>query len=329
VAVRVLYDGFGSMGLPRSYVDTLLAGGVKVRVFRPFSNIWKRGLGHFNRRDHRKIMVMDQSIGFTGGLNVADDYASKKDRGQGWRDTHLRLEGRVPVQELAKLFNSTWAGAEEFFLPHEQPVVEAAAATADGELPPPAACSTEYTSRDVQVQILSNKEFFQRVRLRRAYLQAIRNARHYILIENAYFIPDRGIRRALYRAARRGVVVGVIIAKESDVKAAAMASRALYAELLFNGVRLFEYPTSMVHSKCAAIDDIWSLVSSYNLDHRSLLHSLEAGVLLLDQRVALALREQLMIDITKSREVLFDEHQRRPWNVALAESLAYQARYWL
>jgi cardiolipin synthase A/B len=85
----------------------------------------------------------------------------------------------------------------------------------------------------------------------------------------------------------------------------------------------------MVHSKCAAIDDIWSMVSSYNLDHRSLLHNLEAGVLMLDRPVAHALRDQLMIDITVSREVLFDQHQSRSWKAALMESLAYQMRYWL
>ncbi|HYF50273.1 MAG TPA: DUF2062 domain-containing protein [Planctomycetota bacterium] len=326
VAVRLLYDGFGGIGLPQDYIDALLSAGVKVRVYRPLSTIWKRGFRPLNRRDHRKILVIDRSVGFAGGLNIADDYASKEDFGTGWRDTHLRIDGSVPVQELAKLFNDTWVRADEYTLPAG---TEAPAPAPESELPPPAACTTQYTSRDVTVQILSNKEFFQRVRLRRAYLHAIRNARHYILIENAYFIPDRGIRRALYRAVRRGVVVGVIIAKESDVRIAAMASRALYAELLTNGVRIFEYPTSMVHSKCAAIDDIWSMVSSYNLDHRSLLHNLEAGVLLLNRPVAHALRDQLMIDITRSREVLLEQHQSRSWREALLEGLAYQLRYWL
>jgi len=167
------------------------------------------------------------------------------------------------------------------------------------------------------------------VRLRRAYIHAIKNARRYILIENAYFIPDRGIRRALRNAVRRGVVVGVVVAMYSDVKIAAMASRALYGELLSNGVRLFEYPKTMLHAKTAVIDDEWSMVSSYNLDHRSLLHNLEAGVLLLDAAFARALRNQVLIDISHCREVTLQFHKARPWNEALLESAAYQARYWL
>ena len=185
------------------------------------------------------------------------------------------------------------------------------------------------TCNDALVQVLGNKEFLQRMRLRRAYLHAIRRARRYILIENAYFIPDRGIRRALYRAVKRGVVVSAGVAMYSDVKVVAMASRALYSELLSNGVRLFEYPHSMLHSKVAVIDDAWSIVSSYNLDHRSLRHNLEAGVLIVNRPFAVALREQILSDIRESREVTPEFHDARPWEQVLMETLAYQGRYWM
>ena len=139
----------------------------------------------------------------------------------------------------------------------------------------------------------------------------------------------RGIRRALYQAVKRGVTVVVVIAQTSDVRVAKMASKALYNELLAGGVRIFEYPLSMIHSKIAVIDDVWSMVGSYNLDHRSLLLNLEVGVLLIDKPFTAAMREQILKDIANSEEVTKESHAARSWNEALFESLAYQARYWL
>ena len=121
----------------------------------------------------------------------------------------------------------------------------------------------------------------------------------------------------------------MVVAQQSDLPIVAMASRALYGELLASGVRLFEYTPSMLHCKAAVIDDVWSVVASYNLDHRSLMHNLEAGVLLLDRNFALRLRHQIVTDIEDCREVTLQAHKSRPWNDALLESLAYQARYWL
>lgn len=330
VAVRLMYDGVGGMGLPDSYVNTLTLNGVRVGVFRPLAKFWKNGFSIMNRRDHRKILVIDGTVGFTGGLNISDDYAAAEEFGGGWRDTHLRLDGDVPVGQLQNLFETSWSIADEFEPPDSDEEAEQfPALPPDAEQERAAECKTGYTSADVAVQILSNREFLQRVRMRRAYLQAIRHARQYILIENAYFIPDRGIRRALYQAVTRGVTVIVVIARTSDVRIAKLASKALYNELLAGGVRIFEYPLSMLHSKIAVIDDVWSMVGSYNLDHRSLLHNLEAGVLLIDKPFAEAIRGQILKDIANSEEVTKETHAERSWNEALFESLAYQARYWL
>jgi cardiolipin synthase len=125
------------------------------------------------------------------------------------------------------------------------------------------------------------------------------------------------------------VAVAVAVAMHSDVPLVAMASRALYSELLAGGVRIYEYPISMLHSKVAVIDDLWAIVGSYNLDHRSLRHNLEGGLLTLDKPFATALRSQIMIDLAHCREVRRHAHETRPWNRALSEVLAYQLRYWL
>jgi len=330
VKVRLLYDGVGCLGLPQEYIDGLLSSGVRVAVFRPLRSLWLKGLGALNRRDHRKILVVDESIAFTGGLNIGDEYAAKEDGGEGWRDTHCRLESPEVARQLLALIEVAWPRADEFPAPAEAPETRIAVRESGGQAIAKAAsgpCAA--ASTDVPVQVLNNRDLFKRIRVRQTYLRAIKRARRYILLENAYFIPDRRIRRALRNAVRRGVVVGVVVPMYSDLPIVALASRALYGELLASGVRLFEYPVSMLHCKAAVIDDVWVVVSSYNLDHRSLLHNLEAGVLLLDRTLAQAMREQIVTDIERCREVTFELHAARAWNRALTEALAYQLRYWL
>ena len=331
VATRLLYDCVGAMGLPQAYVTGLVRAGVCVGAYKPLSSLFKRSLMALQRRDHRKILIVDKDICFTGGLNISDHNAPKSEGGMGWRDTHVRIDGAEVADKLRVLFEETWKQADACLPENAQPLAVPETrdikATLDSAPPPPAPLKP--TSENVLVQVLGNKEFLQRVRLRRAYVHAIRNAKRYILIENAYFVPDRGIRRALYRAVKRGVIVAAGVAMYSDVKVVAMASRSLYSELLSNGVRLFEYPLSMLHSKVAVIDDVWSMVGSYNLDHRSLLHNLEAGVLIVDRPFAVRLRDQILSDIFDCREVTQEFHEARPWDEVITESLAYQMRYWL
>jgi cardiolipin synthase len=341
IRVRLLYDDVGSLGLNKSYVEQLLGAGVEVRVFHPVR--LSRPSWALNRRDHRKILVVDRRISFTGGLNVADEYASVEEGGGGWRDTHLRLSGVQFALELGDVFQQGWqkakthvfAGTFQKACPllapdesgsgsgHEPRPVRGGQATHAPDVRDPA------RGPGIAVQVVSNQEFRQRRRIRRAYLHAIKNAQRYILIENAYFIPDRGIRRALLGAVRRGVKVAVAVARQNDVAVAAMASRALYGELLAGGVRLFEWPETMLHAKTAVIDDAWSVVGSYNLDHRSLVHNLEVVVVLADADFASKLREQTLADLRHCHELTLDEHEARPWWQALVESAAYQMRYWL
>ncbi|MFH0938027.1 MAG: DUF2062 domain-containing protein [Planctomycetota bacterium] len=334
VRTRLLFDGVGAMGLPYEYIAGLLRTGVRVAVYRPLSKFWRIGLSSLHRRDHRKILLVDEQIGFTGSLNISDNCAPREEGGGEWRDTHLRLDGAVPVRQLGKLFEATWELADEYLAgsANQRPVVAPLVSNVIlNPTPSPASDSTTpaYTSRGALIQILNNKEFLNRVRLRRAYIQAIRNASRYILIENAYFIPDRNIRRALYHAVKRGVVVAVVVTLHSDVQIAAMASRSLYSELLAEGVRLYEYPLSMLHSKAAVIDDVWAIIGSYNLDHRSLLHNLEVGVLALDRRFCEVLRDQILANIMKCHEVTRELHAMQTWNTILLHKLAYQLRYWL
>ena len=359
VNTRLIYDGVGSMKLPDPFVESLTRAGVKVHVYHPLWSFLRRGVDFLQRRDHRKILVADRHVSLLGGLNIADEYAPVEDGGGGWRDTHVRIDGKEAARQLTRIFEETWSAAERAKLrkrmPLKQKLIQVfATAALAGAAPEDVLAVTSggakeaspdhpgtdspqadgkplptFTSRAVSVEILSNRELRMRMRIKRAYLRAIQAAHRYILIENAFFIPDRDVLRALYAAARRGVVVGVVVAMKHDVRIAALASRALYDELLVHGVRLFEYPISMIHSKVAVIDDRWAIVSSYNLNHRSLLHDLEVGALFFDERFAVAVRDQILQDIGKCNEISKDLHRARPWNIALAESICYQFRYWL
>jgi cardiolipin synthase len=335
VRARLLYDDAGSLGLSSAFVQRLVAAGVQVAVYHPL--LLSRPDWAMNRRDHRKILVVDGEVSFTGGLNLANEYAAVEDGGGGWRDTHLRLDGAAVAAELAALFEDVWRrakpvqGIREIRGQTERIVCPRISSSRPSELPPPPVPRgrDSRTFGPVAVHVVSNQEFRLRRRIRRAYLHAIHHAEHYILIENAYFIPDRGIRRALYRAVARGVQVAVAVARYSDVEIAAKASRALYSELLSSGVRLFEWPAAMLHAKTAVIDDAWSLVGSYNLDHRSLIHNLEVVVVVADPAFARRLREQTVADIARCQELTLQKHAARPWHEILLDAAAYQVRYWL
>jgi len=336
VQVRLLYDYIGSLGLPNRFVTELLDGGVAVAVYHPL--VLTRPSWAINRRDHRKFLIVDGHITFTGGLNIGDDYAAPEEGGRGWRDTHLRLDGAEVADTALWLFEYAWNKA----VPYRETATRARqfragmrrrwhrilhpVSTPTGDVPVAAGVCDP---GGVAVRIIGNREFHQRRVIRRAYFHAIRNARRYILIENAYFIPDRGLRRVLARAVQRGVFVGVVVGRYSDVALTAYASRNLYSLLLASGVRLFEWPRPVMHAKTAVVDDAWAVVGSYNMDHRSLLHQLEAVAVVCDPVFARRLRDQTMADIAQCQEVTLAAHESRPWTRMLLESAAYQLRYWL
>jgi cardiolipin synthase len=309
ITVRLLVDAVGSLDMSDEMVRELRAAGVKLATFRPFS--WKAGLG-FNRRDHRKILVVDGRSGFTGGLNIGDEYAAAAEGGGGWHDIHARIEGPA-VTEMARLFRRTWlaAGGDRF------PLIEEDAAES---------VVTESTALAVA---LGNEERRRRASIRRSYLHAMRRAKESIQIMNAYFIPDRGIRRVMANAVRRGVKVSVIVPARSDLKSVMYAGHHVFARLLKAGVRIFEWQERMMHAKTAVVDAIWATIGSYNLDARSLFHNLEVVLCIVDRAFAAGLAAQLEHDASIAREVRLDEWKQRPWWRKVVEWFFYQFRHWL
>ena len=330
VHVRLLFDWIGSFSLSRTFVQQLLDAEVDVAAFHPL--LVPRPVWALNKRDHRKILVVDDAVGFTGGLNLGEEYYPVSAGGQGWRDTHLGLEGPAVARALRDLFEEAWRQATPYgatcsrrtrFKYTLQRRWTSLWRRKD-RLPP-----TAVVSQGVPVSLIGNQLLRQRWRIHRAYLRAIRRATRYVLIENAYFIPNRSFRQALLAAARRGVFVAVVVSAASDVPITDYASRRLYDELLRGGVHLFAWPHSVMHAKTAVIDDVWSIVGSYNFDHRSLLHQLECVAVIADPGFAVGLRRQTLDDLARCQEISLAAHRQRPRWQRLLESLAYLLRHWL
>jgi cardiolipin synthase len=269
VIVRLLYDAVGSFGLSDGWLAELRTAGAEIIDFNPIAP-W-RARFNLSHRDHRKILVIDDELGFTGGLNIANDYAAVADGGAGWHDMHCRVRGPIVV-DLARAFRSTWlrSGGKRYRSPGR-----ASEAIGVG--------GTSF------VRLLENAKRRRRTTFRRAYLHVIKTARESVLIQNAYFLPDRGVRRALVGAARRGVRVSVIVPGHSDVKLIEFAMLYVLRRLARGGVEVLKWRGAMMHAKCAVVDGVWSTIGSYNFDAQSRFNNLECTVEILDPAVGQAL----------------------------------------
>ena len=291
VEVAVCYDGFGSGDLPKAFEEALDAAGVKRLVFRPVS-LW-RSSWPWSRRNHRKILAVDGRVGIVGGLNFGNEYAAVSEGGDGWRDTAVRIEGPA-VSQLDLLFRYLWSKEGGAPLRSEP--------QRTGPWP-----------GGIEVRFLANFARGERALVRRAYLVAIRSARTRIQIMNAYFFPDRTLRRALVEAARRGVQVEIIVAVNSDVRAAVYAAQSLYGRFLQAGIRIFEWHERVLHAKTAVVDDEWTTVGSTNLDYFSSYVNLEVNAGIFSRSFGRHVSDQFARDRARCREVVLADWKARSW----------------
>lgn len=309
VKVRMIYDAVGSFGLPGSYAEELRAAGAEVIDFNPIAP-WRRRF-RLSHRDHRKVLVVDNVVAFTGGINIADEYDGVENGGGGWHDMHCRVTGPI-VLDLARMFRRTWlrAGGGAF-----APIKPAATA--------PPGDGTAYT------RLLDNTLRRQRGTTRRAYLHVIRSARFSVLIQNAYFLPDRGVRRALARAVRRGVDVRIMVPGSSDVRVIEWASTYALRALVKAGVKILRWRGPMLHAKTATIDATWSTIGSYNFDAQSRFSNLEVTVEILDPATAQALVRNFERGIENCDPWNEDSWKKLPWWKKALSWLAFRFRKWL
>lgn len=306
VAVRVLVDGFGARDFESGLGVSLTAAGVEVLTYRPEA-------GHFAmrrhrlRRMHRKLAVIDGSIGFVGGINVLDDF----DTSAAPRfDYAVRVEGPL-VARLHLAVRHVWRIVRWVRLGRRPP-------------PPPPLARHPLPAGTMRAALLLRDNLAHRHDIEYAYLDAIRGARQEILIANAYFLPGRRFRQALLLAAGRGVKVGLLLQGRSDHALFHYATQALYDRMLAAGVRIYEYDKAELHAKVAVVDEDWATVGSSNIDPFSLLLAREANVVVRDAGFAAELRASLAGMLGgAAREVRVEDQQRRPWTARLASHLAY------
>jgi cardiolipin synthase A/B len=307
--IHVLVDGFGSLGLSDATRRRLRDAGVWLAVFNPVRP-WQRRWA-WSVRDHRKLLVVDGVVAFIGGLNIADEYAPTDWGGRGWHDVHARINGSA-VSALRRHFFSAWrhATAEE------------------GELPP-LALPVPSCSGTARVQVLGIGGLRERRRIRRHYQFAIRQARATVRIMGGYFIPDRGWRRLLRNAVRRGVDVRVMFPHRSDVPAVRWAAHATYGSLLRAGVKVYEWLPSMLHAKVLSVDGRMCAIGSYNLDRRSLLLNWELSVIVGDDVTTGLLDRRFDADLARCIEIERVPWARRGILNRLVERFFYALRRWL
>jgi cardiolipin synthase len=297
VAVRALADAWGSSSTRRAYWQEMRRRGIEVRIFNPiFPHLVLQPF-----RDHRKILVIDRRIAFTGGMNVADEYCvgAEGSSGRAWRDTHARVEGPA-AWEMAIVFSEAWdaAGGSDLEL---QPLAVPADAPA-------------------RVLVLDSRPGRGHGETASVLAAIVAAARERVWITNSYFAPRRRAIAALAAAARRGVDVRLLLPGPTDVPIVRHAGHGWYESLRAVGVRIFEYQPAILHAKTAVADGFVSLVGSSNLDFRSFHFNAECNFLILDDDVGRALEAAFEKDLASSREI--DSSWRRTSFHRIGDSLA-------
>jgi cardiolipin synthase len=329
VTVRVIYDAVGSLTMTPAFWEPLVRAGGDFRDYHALSPLRPTfDLAHIEQRNHRKILVVDGDRGFTGGLNLAKPWLPIEDGGEAWRDDMVEIIGHA-AEELRTLFYKTWRRAVFRRLPKD-------AAGGIGQLLALRTRSAPWVTlpHDLiplnkrpsgKVYVLASLRRAKR-NLRREYLARLKRAQKSIEIANSYFLPDRHVRNALYRAVLRGVHVRVLIPSKSDVLVVQYALEATYEALMRNGVEMFAHEGPMMHAKTAIIDDSFVTIGSYNLDERSQRKNLECNVAVEDREFATYVRTWFDHDVEKARHLDLYEWRARPLVRRGFEYIAYALR---
>jgi cardiolipin synthase len=340
VAVNLMYDSVGSSQAPAEFFARLREGGVNVLEYNPVNPLKARGAWRVNNRDHRKLVIVDGRVAFTGGINISDVYssgsspgggrsasrgfgsgvslgsgvssgsASRARRSVGWRDTNVRIEGPA-VEQLQRLFLETWAAqggpplAEREWFPAMKP---------QGPHP---------------VRIVDSGPGDEVPAIYVALLSAMAASEKSIHVTMAYFVPDSQTIDALKSAAARGVDVTLVLPSYTDFWAVFHAGRSHYADLLQAGVKIYERQEALLHAKTIVIDGVWSTVGSSNLDWRSFLHNAELNAVILGRDFGQQMEAMFQDDLRGSIRIDLDTWQRRPLDVRMKEWMGRAWEYWL
>lgn len=301
VECRVLIDAVGSIRLKWAFLQPFEGTGVKLAFFLPLANWKRRWSPHL--RNHRKILIIDDQVGYVGSQNISDDDRGRNPLYSPWHNIHLSLQGPA-VQYLQSVFLDDWSFASgEDVSRRLYPVL-----------------GPEKSDR--VVQILATGPDCQQNVLERMLLEALNNAKESIDVATPYFVPSPVLRMAMLQTELRGVRVRIIVAALSDEKMALYAARSFYAELLDEGIEIYEYTAGLLHSKLLVVDRLWSMVGSANMDYRSLQLNFEISALLYDPEPAIELAEIFDAYCADAQRISKADLARKPLRQILLEGAA-------
>ena len=319
VQVNVIYDSVGSLSTPESLFKGMADHGINVVQFNPVNPLEAKRGWDVNRRDHRKLLIVDGRVAFTGGVNYSTVYSGGSfghpsrrpaSRGIPWRDTHVRIEGPV-VAEFQKLFLQTWnaqkgprLSGRRYFPAIGENGTQIVRAIG--------------TAPDTRPNLLYG-----------TLISAISHAEYSVHLANAYFVPDPQLVRTLQDAAKRGVDVKLLLPSQTDFWAPLYAGRSQYHELLQAGVKIYERRASLLHAKTGVVDSVWSTVGSSNLDWRSFLHNDELDAVVLGPEFGAEMEMAFNRDLAESTQIELVAWNRRSLPSRMQEMAARIGEYWL
>ena len=291
VEARFMYDGTNVLwNLPSFFPDILEEEGIRCKMFAPIKPVFSP---HYNNRDHRKILVIDGRVAFTGGINLADEYINRKNRFGHWKDAGAMVRGDA-VERFTFMFLEMWNESERMPDNFEK-----------YKLPPDAAVASDGDAIPYSVCPLGPERVGEKV-----YLEIINTAHTYVHIYTPYLILDYQMLMALVYAANRGVEVIIIMPHVPDKKYAFMLAKTYYNQLLEAGIRIYEYEPGFVHAKVFVSDDVKAVVGTVNLDYRSLYHHFECGLVLYRNSQIAVIEQDIQDTLKKCIEMKVEDYKK-------------------
>jgi cardiolipin synthase len=302
VKIRMLVDGTGSNNLSRHFLEPLRASGVEIAKFNPV-RLLKLRLRRPDFRTHRKIVVCDGRVAFTGGMNITDAHSEVYGPDY-WRDTHLRIVGAA-VWPLQRLFLEDWYFATDTLCPIDVDT-----------FPAPARDGTHL------VQIVGSGPDSSAFAIHKVIFTAINQSTDRCWLTTPYFVPDEALLMALVTAGLRDVDVRLLVPKKGDSRLVDMAARSYFPELLAAGVRVYEYEARFIHAKTIVCDDDVALIGTANLDNRSFRLNFEVAAVIYSASVNFTLAEAFTRDIEGCRELKGGDYEKQPLSRRLGQATA-------
>jgi cardiolipin synthase len=299
VAAHILLDGFGTLSMPRDYVRLMKDAGCHVATFRPLGR-WI-SIGRHNKRNHRRVLVIDGRVAITGGSGVSDKWTGNGRVDGHWRDTDVRIEGPA-VHNVQSAFLENWREATGELLGGEQYFAESRRGVGDA-----------------RAQVIKSSPAGGSYAMHTMYLLAIASAQRSVYLTNPYFLPDDPMEDALLAAAARGVRVVALTPGKIDHNIVRSASRRGFGRLLKGGIEIHEYQAALLHAKTMVVDGVWATIGSTNFDNRSFAVNDELNVVLYDRSVVERLATAFEADLGHARRVTYEAWQNRGLRAKILE----------